>query len=136
MNIVLDTNVLISAFIARGQCRDVYEHVSLNYNVFISAQIIQEMTKNLHKKFHFSLADTNSVTRLIKENAEYIQNIPKLKQRVSRDKDDDGILALGVLTNADVIISGDRDLLDIKKFRNIVIIRPADFWKFEAVINS
>lgn len=135
MNIVLDTNVLISAFIARGQCKDVYEYVSLNYSVFISAQIIEELTKNLHKKFHFSLTDTNAVVHLIKEHAQYIQHIQKLKQRLSRDKDDDGILALGVLTNADVIISGDRDLLDIKKFRNIEIIRPTDFWKFESSVS-
>lgn len=44
-----------------------------------------------------------------------------------RDPDDNIILALAVDGKADTIVSGDKDLLDMRTFRGIPIIKPAEF---------
>lgn len=133
MKVVLDTNVLIAAFIAQGQCADVYEHIYLHYTIYISPQILREVETNVLKKFKYSKDETEIVLEFIREHAEYISQVPALKRRVSRDPDDDGILALAFMVDADVLITGDKDLLDLKVFEGISIIKPLDFWQFQGV---
>jgi len=49
-----------------------------------------------------------------------------LAQRVSRDADDDAVLACALAAKADLIVSGDRDLLTLKIFRDIPIVTPIE----------
>jgi predicted nucleic acid-binding protein len=56
----------------------------------------------------------------------------KLTSSACRDPDDDMILATGVAARADCIVTGDNDLLDLKQYQRILIIKPAEFWRFEA----
>ena len=49
----------------------------------------------------------------------------QLAKPVSRDADDDAVLACAIAAHADFIISGDDDLLVLKNFAGIPIIRPA-----------
>ena len=44
-----------------------------------------------------------------------------------RDQDDTNILAAAVAANAQVIVTGDRDLLTLNEFEGILIITPTDF---------
>ena len=53
----------------------------------------------------------------------------KLKENICRDKDDDEILALARSLSVDYIVTGDKDLLVLKKFESIPIITPRDFWQ-------
>ncbi|HEY6851174.1 MAG TPA: PIN domain-containing protein, partial [Terracidiphilus sp.] len=46
---------------------------------------------------------------------------------VAADNDDNRILECAVAGNADLIVSGDHHLSDLKSFRNIGIVRPVDF---------
>ncbi len=50
----------------------------------------------------------------------------QLTQRISRDADDDQVLACALAAKADLIVSGDRDLLTLKVFRNIPIVTAAE----------
>ena len=45
---------------------------------------------------------------------------------VLTDPDDDHVLACALAGNAELIVSGDRDLLSLKKFRDIPIVTPAE----------
>ncbi len=51
---------------------------------------------------------------------------PPLPQPVCRDPDDDAVLACALAAQADLIVSGDADLLVLKQFQNIRIITPAE----------
>jgi len=55
----------------------------------------------------------------------------KLTKTLSRDADDDNILAAAGSKKVDCIVTGDKDLLVIKKYKNIKILSPRDFWSFE-----
>ena len=48
--------------------------------------------------------------------------------KVCRDPDDDQILADALINHIDVIITGDKDLLDIKKYKGVRILAPKDYW--------
>ncbi len=50
---------------------------------------------------------------------------PPLAQPVCRDKDDDAVLALALAAQADIVISGDDDLLCRNPFEGIPILTPA-----------
>lgn len=51
---------------------------------------------------------------------------PPLPAQVSRDPDDDAVLALAAASRADLIISGDADLLVLGSYAGIPILNPAD----------
>lgn len=53
----------------------------------------------------------------------------KLAQQVSRDVDDDAVLACAIAANADLIVSGDDDLLELKAYQGIPILNPAEALK-------
>ena len=47
-------------------------------------------------------------------------------KQISRDADDDAVLACALAAKAELIVSGDRDLLTLKAFRNIPIVTPTE----------
>jgi len=51
--------------------------------------------------------------------------------KLGRDSDDDNILSCALNGNADLIITGDKDLLILKEFNGIPIFSPGDFWRYE-----
>ena len=56
-----------------------------------------------------------------------IVGIPKVLKAVPRDPDDNAVLECALEGKATFVISGDKDLLDMKKFRNIEIVRASEF---------
>lgn len=54
-----------------------------------------------------------------------------LDQPVCRDPDDDFILATAVTGRADCLVTGDKDLLVIRRYETVEIVRPADFAEYE-----
>ena len=48
-----------------------------------------------------------------------------LTQQASRDPDDDALLACAAAARADLIVSGDDDVLALKQYRGIPIVTPA-----------
>jgi predicted nucleic acid-binding protein len=55
----------------------------------------------------------------------------KITDNICRDKDDNNIIALAVSAKADFIITGDKDLLVLKKYKSIRIVSPREFWEVE-----
>ena len=59
---------------------------------------------------------------------------PALAKPVCRDPDDDAVLALTIAAQADLIVSGDHDLLSLTRFEGIPILTPAQ--ALERVLES
>jgi predicted nucleic acid-binding protein len=51
---------------------------------------------------------------------------------VCRDPDDDVVLGTAVAGRCDAIVTGDKDLLGLVRFREIAVVSPRDFWRFES----
>jgi putative PIN family toxin of toxin-antitoxin system len=131
MNIVLDTNVLIAALIARGVCADLLEHCVIRHHLVTSEPNLAELQKHLVGKFKRTQRDATDVLELFRSQMEVV--IPlTLQQPICRDPDDDAILATAIAGKAKCIITGDKDLLVLGQHLNIAIVAPSAFADFEA----
>ena len=130
MRVFFDTNVLIAAFVSRGVCSEVFEHCLVGHVVCTSKPVLAEFRRTLEGKFDFRKSNTRRAVAFLRENSKQIGHKP-LPSPVSRDLDDDLILAAAAEGEVDCILSGDKDLLDLKEYEGIPILKPGDFWKFE-----
>lgn len=130
MRILLDTNVLIAAFIARGMCSEVLEHCARNHTLVSSQTLLRELDEKLAGKFGFTRKETREVAALLRGKTEMVEPVI-LDQPVCRDPDDDVVLATALAGACDCIITGDKDLLVLERFRQIPILAPGNFWRYE-----
>lgn len=130
MKVLLDTNVLIAAFISHGSCAELFEHCVATHEVCVCEFILLEFREKLHKKFHFSRADVEEAGRLLAGRLLCVQ-VPEQVEQVCRDPDDDVVLAAAVIGGCDLLITGDKDLLTLRTHRGIRIVSPMEFWRLE-----
>lgn len=131
MRVVLDTNVLIAAFVARGQCHELLEHLSRAHQLVTSEPILGELSGKLAGKIGARPETVRRTLALLRSRMEIVEAAP-LPSPVCRDPDDDVVLATALAADADCLITGDSDLLVLQEHGSIPIVRPADFWAFEA----
>ena len=130
MRIVLDTNVLIAAFIARGVCHQLLEHCVSHHELVTAEFILAELREKLVDKFNYTAEVTDDVIALLRSRMEVVVR-EALDAPVCRDPDDDNILATAVSGNGQCIITGDKDLLVLKRFQRIDILAPNAFLAYE-----
>jgi putative PIN family toxin of toxin-antitoxin system len=131
MRVFFDTNVLIAAFISHGICAELFEHCLTRHAILTTEWILDEYRKSLKEKFAFDKHLIEMSLSLLETNLTVVEVQP-LEKKVCRDADDDNVLAGALSGKADCLITGDKDLLILKKFTKIPIISPKDFWKLEA----
>ncbi len=131
MKIVLDTNVLIAAFISHGACHELLEHCAIRHEIILSPFIYGEFKEKLNSKFGFTKKDADAAIRLLKTRCISVRP-NNLAEPVCKDKDDDNIIATAISGECDCIITGDKDLLILEIAENIRILSPGDFWEYEA----
>jgi len=131
MRLVLDTNVLVAAFIARGTCAELFEHCVRSHTLVTTEPLLAELSRTLTKKLRFSHRDAKDVLTLLRTRVEIV-DAPPLDGRVCRDPDDDQVLAAALAGRCECLITGDQDLLDLGLFRDIPIVTPTQFWKTES----
>jgi putative PIN family toxin of toxin-antitoxin system len=128
MKIVLDANILISAFFWGGNPRKVLERVITQKDeLFISKDILEE-TENVMRrpKFHANKEDIDYFINSLEEIGNKI--IPKkLTKFGSRDRTDNKYIECSLTVNADYIISGDIHLLEIKEYGKIKIVSAKEY---------
>ncbi len=125
MRLVLDTNVLIAAVVADGLCRDLVRVRLRSHTIITSEPLLEELRATLRGKFKAD-PDKLPLVAALRENAEVVAPAV-LGERVCRDKDDDLVLATAVAGRAQIIVTGDDDLLVLKKFRGVRILSPRQF---------
>lgn len=131
MKIFLDTNVIISTFITHGYAAELMEYCLIHYKIYTSDFIIEEVKKNLKNNFEYNDKEVNEVINFIKSNFINVGKYKKLNKVISRDADDDNVLAAAAFKKVDCIVTGDKDLLIIKNYKKVSILSPRDFWSFE-----
>ncbi len=128
---VLDTNVLLSGLIWHGMPHALIELVRADGLTLVSSPaLLAELADVIGRtKFHAALArsGTNPERMLaeIRLLAEVVDP-PPLPGPVSRDPDDDAVLALAVAAQPDFIGSGDRDLLVLGACAGVPVVTPAE----------
>ena len=126
MKIVFDTNVILSSFITQGLSYRVLDLCLDKHRLYISQWIIDEISGKLKRKFKIPDNEIKRVQEFI-SRAFVIINPDGEIPILCRDKDDNNILHLAKFIKADIIITGDKDLLDLKKFNKVKIINPRTY---------
>lgn len=126
MNIILDTNVLVSAIQFGGKPRAVLELViDQEITGFLTLEIIRETRETLWRKFQVSRTELKQIEDFLQTVfiVVAIKPIPK----TARDPKDDHVLAIVEGVKIDLIVSGDNDLLVLKEYRDVPIVTPHVF---------
>ena len=127
MKAVFDTNVLVAAFVTEGVCAKLLGRARRKQlDLVISPFILKEFENVLLKKFSASKEQTRTATKLISEAAQMV-NPYSMVSGVCRDPDDDQILSCALSAEADYLVTGDMDLLELKEFHGIKILTPGAF---------
>ena len=127
---VLDTNVVVSALLWHGTPHALLSQMREGALTFISSPALQvELTQVIARpQFETILARSNTSCERAPAEVRALAEViaaPPLAKPICRDLDDDAVLALALAANADLIVSGDHDLLDLNLFQGIEIVTPA-----------
>jgi putative PIN family toxin of toxin-antitoxin system len=123
--VVLDTNVIIAAMVAKGLCHEVVVRSLGSCTVATSQSLLEELEHTLRAKFTLGPAGMAFLEQL-RLRVRIVEPAP-LGSPVSRDADDDRVLATAVVAGAAVIVTGDQDLLIIGRYDGIDIVSPREF---------
>ena len=128
MKAVFDTNVLIAAFLTEGICSGLLIRARKQaFNLVLCDDIIREFEGILIKKFKLTSTDIPEISAIVSEAAsEILHNLDPIPN-ICRDPNDDMIIACAIDAAADYIVTGDEDLLILKRYKDIVIINPRNF---------
>ena len=131
MRVILDTNVVMSALLWRGPHYRLLETIRqrTQLQLYSSPVLLEELADVLTRPAATKqLAAIGKAAREVL--ADYLEAIelaePVELPRVVRDPDDDHVLACALTARADLIVTGDSDLLTLLNYQNIPIITPAD----------
>ena len=127
MRIVLDANVVVAAFAARGLCESLFELCLGNHEILLSEPLLAEIRRNLAKKVKLGRQTTVSIERLLRENGSLLEPAA-VAANACRDADDLHILGLAKTGKADYLVTGDDDLLALEHFEQCRIVTPRQFW--------
>jgi len=130
--VVLDTNVLVSALLFRGE-------LSKIVSLWKKGRIIPLISRDTFEEFKrvlsypkFSLTE-NEIKIIIEENVlpffEVVEITTKATGGICRDPDDEKFIACAISASADFVVSGDRDLCDLHKYKSVRVINVTDFLK-------
>lgn len=126
MKAVFDTNIFISAFVIPGSQGEQAFLLAQQkrFELYTSVAILTETASKLREKFNQTEEDVRQSLKIISRAAEVLK--PTVKLNVLKDEPDNRILECALESRADIIVTGDRHLLKLRKFRSISMIRLAD----------
>ncbi len=126
MRVVCDTNVLLSGFLFGGHCRTIIRLISEGrLDGFVSSALVAEFEGVLLRpKFGLTANQVGAVVDLVRQTFVPVSPAESVTF-VNEDPDDDAVLEAALAAGAEVVVSGDSHLLDLREFRGMRIISPA-----------
>lgn len=129
MKITLDGNIYISAAILGRVCEEVLNICRLSTDlitVFSSIEIISEIKNKLKNKFNWEDYKVSLFEKYLLDFVKLVYPDKKIKL-IKEDPDDDKIIKCAIYSGSNFIISGDKHLLKLIKYKEIKIIPPSEF---------
>jgi putative PIN family toxin of toxin-antitoxin system len=130
MRVVFDTNIFISAFAIPGGMADkaVSRVIEGRDELVISPQIIKEVLSVLSSKFGREREALSHVAVILAELGELVE--PKQTVGVLRDDPDNRILECASFGRADVIVTGDKEMLRLGEYNRVKIVSLREYLEF------
>lgn len=129
---VIDTNCFISANLIKDSVNaKAFDIAILHGKIAISNEVFNEYFEVLYREKLDKYLNENkrrNALRLIEKNSILFNPVEKVTK--CRDPKDDKFLELALACRAEILITGDPDLLILNPFQNIRILSPSEFLKF------
>ena len=132
LRVVLDTNVVVSALLLSDSVpRQAFDNALDHGEIIISTSVLLELAEVLARdKLNKYLTEQDRMRFLVTllKDSELVGITEQIHE--CRDPNDNKFLELAVCGNADVLVTGDGDLLVLNPFRGIAVLTPRDFLSF------
>jgi putative PIN family toxin of toxin-antitoxin system len=127
MRVIFDTNIFVSAFIFSGsQAEKAIDRITKGIDtLLISKPIINEILGVLSRKFSHDAEAISRVAVYLSELAIIVH--PKKAVHILEDESDNRILECAISGEADVIVTGDKEILGLKEYLGIKIISLKEY---------
>ncbi len=127
MKVFLDTNVLASGIATRGLCSELLESVIHDHELLTCKPVLQELERVLTKKLRLPETVVAGFLALLKAEGTVVES-RKTPSIPIKDADDIPILACAITGKADVFVTGDKELLDLRKIEDLAVVSPRELW--------
>ena len=127
MKVFLDTNVLVSAMATRGLCADVLREILTSHQLVVSAALFNELRRVLRKKLQIPDELIDDAIEMLQQDAHFATPSTLSDVKI-RDKDGLMILLSALDGSADLLVTGDKELLNLGKIQDMEIVSPRGFW--------
>ncbi len=128
MRVFLDTNVLVSAVATRGLCSDVLREILVSHQLVISSPLIAELKNILHAKIGAPPDIISDFLELLTQDSVLPEKTTLIDINI-RDKDDIVIISTALNGNAEIFVTGDKELLELRMVQSMKIVSPRKFWE-------
>ncbi len=130
LKLVIDTNTLVSAFFWEGNEAELLRKIEQGEaKIYITSKILKEVEEVIKRpKFDQVMKNAGLIPNQIMQKIVSLSHLviaPKLNIKVCRDEKDNKFLECAVNAKADYIVSGDEDLLSLKEYKGMPIIRAS-----------
>lgn len=127
MKVFLDTNVLVSAFTTRGLCADLLRRVLAEHELVTGEVVLRELRDVLLVRFRMPKVEVDGIEAFLRGFV--VAPEPAAPHAVPiRDPDDGWVLASAVAAAADVLVTGDAELLVVADQVELRVMSPRQFW--------
>jgi uncharacterized protein len=127
VKVFLDTNVLVAAFATRGLCADLLRTVLAKHEFVLGQIVLVEFERVMREKLRVPEEVIAAALELLREYPVTAASKPVTHPKC-RDKDDAVVLACAIAAGADVLVTGDRDLLVLAGKSSVRIVAPRELW--------
>jgi len=127
LKVFLDTNVLASSIATRGLCSELLEIVIHDHELLTCRPMLRELERVLTEKLRLPEPVVAGFLGLLKAEATVVES-RKNPSIPIKDADDIRILACAIGGKANVFVTGDKELLDLRKFEDLAVVSPRELW--------
>jgi putative PIN family toxin of toxin-antitoxin system len=128
VRVVLGSNVLIAAAATRGLCEAIVELCLEQHEIVLGEGILAEVEEKLTGKLKVPAAIAREYLKLLRGSAE-IMKPAQVERGACRDPEDLMVLGLIEAGRAEVLVSGDKDLLVLREFAGARVLSLRGFWE-------
>jgi putative PIN family toxin of toxin-antitoxin system len=127
MRVVFDTNIFISALVIPGSLAEkaILKVIEGGDILVISRDIINEVLSVLSSKFSRDREALSHVAVVLSELGELVKPIKKV--RIFKDEPDNRILECAIHGRADVLVTGDKEILQLREYKGIKMVSLKEY---------